>query len=227
MKQYKIFLGGTVSPHDWRNIVISALPSEVAYFNPVVSEGSWTTEHIEIENKEKAESDCVLVIITPEMRGCYSIAELIYLSLGGKTVVYGFIGEFDESIKKSLEASAQLIAGKPNAIRVYSLQEAADVISVLSTHELSFSQEKFSNVVKLSSARAERRVSPSEEIKNSDEVKSALGYMNNLASEGELDSIICIYEKDGALHYSHTTQMTAIMYWNLNSVARYLMEEQG
>ena len=69
----KVFLGGTCNDSTWRDELIPKL--SIDYFNPVVDD--WTPECVEREWKEKASSDILLYVITPQMTGAFSIAELI------------------------------------------------------------------------------------------------------------------------------------------------------
>lgn len=69
----KVFLGGTCNESTWRDELIPKL--SIDYFNPVVED--WTPECVEIEWKEKASSDILLYVITPQLTGTFSIAELI------------------------------------------------------------------------------------------------------------------------------------------------------
>lgn len=69
----KVFLGGTCNNSTWREALIPKL--KIDFFNPVVED--WTPECIETEWKEKASSDILLYVITPQMTGTFSIAELI------------------------------------------------------------------------------------------------------------------------------------------------------
>ena len=72
-----IFLGGTCAGDPWREQIIPELEKRgFEYFNPVVS--NWTPECVEIENKMKNEyCDSHLYVLTPSMKGVYSIAEII------------------------------------------------------------------------------------------------------------------------------------------------------
>ena len=73
----RIFLGGTCANSTWRDELIPELDKlGYSYFNPVVPD--WTPECQEIEKTEKNENcDCHLYILTPEMKGVFSIAEII------------------------------------------------------------------------------------------------------------------------------------------------------
>lgn len=69
----KIFLGGTCNNSTWRDELIPML--KIDYFNPVVKD--WTEECQQREIEERKNADYVLYVITPEMKGVYSIAEVI------------------------------------------------------------------------------------------------------------------------------------------------------
>ena len=72
----KVFLGGTCGKSNWREYLISKL--NIGYFNPVVDD--WTQECIAEENKQKEICDYNLFVITYEMKGVYSVAEVVDLS---------------------------------------------------------------------------------------------------------------------------------------------------
>lgn len=69
----KVFLGGTCNSSTWREDLIPNLKCE--YFNPVVE--NWTPECQQEELKQRKECDYVLYVITSEMTGVYSIAEVV------------------------------------------------------------------------------------------------------------------------------------------------------
>ena len=69
----KVFLGGTCNESTWRDELIKML--KIDYFNPVVDD--WTEECMEEELRQRDLCDYVLYVITPEMAGVYSIAEVI------------------------------------------------------------------------------------------------------------------------------------------------------
>ena len=94
----RIFLGGTCCETNWRDTLIPFLDNlGFSYFNPVVSD--WTPECQEIENIEKNEKcDCHLYIITPEMKGVFSIAEIIDSAYSVRessfgSMIFGILGE--------------------------------------------------------------------------------------------------------------------------------------
>lgn len=74
----RVFLGGTCAETTWRNELIPLLESKgVEYFNPVVED--WTPECQQIEEEEKNKKCNIhLYVITKEMMGTYSIAEIIH-----------------------------------------------------------------------------------------------------------------------------------------------------
>lgn len=69
----KVFLGGTCGTSTWRDKLIPMLT--IDYFNPVVTE--WTESDKKREIRERKKADYLLYVITPAMKGVYSIAELI------------------------------------------------------------------------------------------------------------------------------------------------------
>jgi len=69
----KVFLGGTWNNSTWRERLIKNL--KVPYFNPVVDDWDEKAQKKEIEERESAKF--VLYVITPLMKGTYSIAEVI------------------------------------------------------------------------------------------------------------------------------------------------------
>jgi len=71
-KKYTVFLGGTCGSN-WRDDLIPQL--EIDYYNPVVED--WTPEFMEEERLQRDKCDFCLYVITPEMEGVYSIAEVV------------------------------------------------------------------------------------------------------------------------------------------------------
>ncbi len=71
----KVFLGGTCNDSNWRNKLIDMLDPTVNYYDPVTDD--WNEEAQQRELKERRTSDFCLYVITPEMTGVYSIAEVI------------------------------------------------------------------------------------------------------------------------------------------------------
>lgn len=126
-KERKVFLGGTCPSHgtlDWRDELIPLLEElNIPYFNPVVK--GWNEEAREEEYRQKnLICNTELYVITPDMRGCFSIAEATHAAhVKGKRCVFMLLDEkkytmnygaqrishFDKSTKKSLEAVEDLI----------------------------------------------------------------------------------------------------------------------
>lgn len=69
----KVFLGGTCAGPDWREYVKSKL--KIPYFDPIVK--NWNREAQEEESRQKLICKYNLYVITPYMKGCYSIAEMV------------------------------------------------------------------------------------------------------------------------------------------------------
>lgn len=104
----KVFLGGTCAETTWRDELIQSL--QIEYFNPVVED--WTPECIAQEEYEKARCCNVhLYVITSDMIGVYSIAEVIQSSLtkGKSTVLHVIPDGFSRAQLKSLDAVCQLV----------------------------------------------------------------------------------------------------------------------
>jgi len=122
-----VFLGGTCNDSTWREELIAKLT--IDFYNPVVED--WTPECQAEEIKQRQECDLVLYVITPEMTGVYSIAEVVDDSnkrpektvfcciekAGGK--------EFDTHQAKSLRAVAIMVE-KNGSEYFSSLEEVAD-----------------------------------------------------------------------------------------------------
>lgn len=118
MDNEKWFLGGTCAETTWRDELMPLLDkANIKYFNPVVKD--WTPECQAIEEDEKNNKCNVhLYVITPEMQGVYSIAEIInscwQAVLYGTTVnkVYFYIldpdNKFSKGQLKSLNATIRL-----------------------------------------------------------------------------------------------------------------------
>ena len=68
----KVFLGGTCSSK-WRDAFISTL--KIDYYNPVVDD--WTPSAQQEEDRQKKLCQYHLYVVTPNMEGIFSIAELI------------------------------------------------------------------------------------------------------------------------------------------------------
>ena len=72
----KIFLGGTCNESAWRDELIEGINTDkYDYFNPVVDD--WSEDDYKKELKEREDCDICLYVITPEMTGVYSIAEVV------------------------------------------------------------------------------------------------------------------------------------------------------
>lgn len=67
----EVFLGGTCNNSTWRDQLIPLLT--IDYFNPVVKDWNEEAQKLEIEKRESC--DFVLYVITPEMKGFYSLVE--------------------------------------------------------------------------------------------------------------------------------------------------------
>ena len=108
----KVFLGGTCNGSEWREQIMPQLMCN--YFNPVVED--WTPECQAIEEQEKVICDYHLYVITPKMKGVFSIAEVVNdsMKLKDKCIFCVTKEEDDDDFQqhelKSLKATEKLIA---------------------------------------------------------------------------------------------------------------------
>lgn len=112
-KVEKIFLGGTCAESKWREELQPELQKrKINFFNPVVE--NWTPECQQREEEEKKICNCHLFLITPEMKGIYSIAEIVdsvYKHLDSGFVWFAVLEDdrWPEFQKKSLQATIDLV----------------------------------------------------------------------------------------------------------------------
>lgn len=91
-KTKTVFLGGTCNESAWRDKLIPKL--SIGYFNPVVDDWNLAAQVEELRQRELC--DYCLYVITPKMKGVYSIAEVVEDSIKRpeKTL---FCFDYDES----------------------------------------------------------------------------------------------------------------------------------
>ena len=115
----KVFLGGTCNGSKWRDLLIPKL--NIDYFNPVVED--WDEEAQKKEVYEREHCDYVLYVITPKMKGVYSIAEVVEDSIKRPQKTLFFYlevdqkQEFDQHQLKSLKQVANMV--KNNGAKVF------------------------------------------------------------------------------------------------------------
>lgn len=127
----KVFLGGTCYSTTWRDKLISML--KIDYFNPVVED--WTEDCRLEEIKQRQICDYCLYVVTPNMEGFYSIAEMIDDSNKRKDkclVCFLMIGEngrfFTKKQNNSIIAIKKLIIA--NGGKVFeTLEEVAEFLN--------------------------------------------------------------------------------------------------
>ena len=74
----RVFLGGTCQGVDWRKDLEKVLDkSEVDYFDPFIRDRKRTEQDRRREIKERERCDYTLYVITTDIRGVYSIAEVV------------------------------------------------------------------------------------------------------------------------------------------------------
>lgn len=126
----KVFLGGTCNESEWRSRLIKLLT--INYFDPVVDD--WTIEAAEEEIRQREICDYCLYVITPMMKGVYSIAEVVDDSnkRPEKTILCVLEEdgeyEFNKSALRSLNAVKRMV--KNNGAKVFnSLEEIAEYLN--------------------------------------------------------------------------------------------------
>ena len=128
----KVFLGGTCNGSTWREKLMPELDRlGIEYFNPVVKD--WTSECMKEEERQKKICDTHLYVITPKMKGVFSIAEVVDdANTNPHNTIFCFLlsddGKiFDEAEFKSLLAVEKLISSK-GAIVVDGLKDVIDAL---------------------------------------------------------------------------------------------------
>lgn len=128
-----VFLGGTCNSSIWREELINKLDKDVKYFNPVVED--WTEDCMEEEIRQRETCNFVLYTITPEMKGVYSIAEVVDDSnkRPNKTMflIHGTEEQFGKAQYKSLKAVEKMV-WENDAWVFYSLQDVASFLNTKS-----------------------------------------------------------------------------------------------
>lgn len=129
----KVFLGGTCNGSKWRELMeLHLIHYGIGYFNPVVDD--WTEEAQKREIEERENCDFCLYTITPEMKGVYSIAEIIDDSnkRPDKAILIllkKFGGQkFDESMWKSLMAVNTMVLNN-GGFTFFDIESAAEFIN--------------------------------------------------------------------------------------------------
>lgn len=124
----KVFLGGTCAGRKWRDELIPQL--ECKYYNPIVK--NWSEEDRLREVQERKTADFVLYVLTSDMAGVYSIAEVVDDSnkRPNKTLLcILYDDKFGKKMTHSLHAVENLV--KENGGRVFeSLEEVARFLNI-------------------------------------------------------------------------------------------------
>lgn len=129
MEKYNVFLGGTCAESTWREQLMPMLDKfNITYFNPVVDD--WTEDCQVIENWHKENDDYNLFVITKEMQGCFSIAEVVDLSnkKPSQTLFCVLYDGMEKFQVKSLKATVELVQ-KNGGIVLNNLEEIADYLN--------------------------------------------------------------------------------------------------
>lgn len=133
MQNKTVFLGGTCNDSSWRQDLITIL--EVSYFNPVVTD--WTPECMAEEIHQRNSCNYNLYVITSQMTGVYSIAELIDDSNKRPSQTLFFIDSegFDSGALKSLHSVCRMALSN-GATEFKSLVEIAAFLNKLPDQSL-------------------------------------------------------------------------------------------
>jgi len=140
----RIFLGGTCADTTWRDELMPLLnEAGFEYFNPVVKD--WTPECQTIEEDEKNNKCNVhLYVITKEMMGTYSIAEIINSTwqavLYGTTVncvVFAVLdeGTWQKHERKSFDATMNMVRNiaPHNSVTCY-VKDMKELVEYFTAH---------------------------------------------------------------------------------------------
>lgn len=132
-----VFLGGTCNGSTWREELLVKLdPQKVHAFNPIVKEWNEQAQRNEIAHREN--DDICLYVITPEMTGFYSIAEVVDDSnkRPAKTVFCVLPSangkNFDQHQMKSLVQTGKMVAKNGGKV-LNDLDEVAKYLNEYST----------------------------------------------------------------------------------------------
>lgn len=129
-KTKKVFLGGTCNNSQWREDLKRQL--KIDYFDPVVP--NWNEAAYQKELLERENSNFNLYVITPKMKGVYSIAEVVDDShLRPEKTIFCYLkndgdARFDDEQLKSLNKTGEMIV-RNGAKAFSSLEELAKYLN--------------------------------------------------------------------------------------------------
>lgn len=117
---FDVFLGGTTNNSNWRDTfidILTSMGSKLVCFNPVVA--NWNDQAIRVEKMIKEQAKHHVYVITPKMKGIYSIAEAVesVFDRSHKTYLYIllkdeedlFSTDENDPIMKSFAATGEII----------------------------------------------------------------------------------------------------------------------
>lgn len=113
----KVFLGGTCQGIDWRKDLEKVLvKSSIEYYDPLIRDRKRTDADRKKEIEERQKCDYTLYVITTDIRGLYSIAEVVDDSnKKPDSTLFYFEKEADgftyplEGMEKSLKEVGQMV----------------------------------------------------------------------------------------------------------------------
>lgn len=132
----RVFLGGTCNGASWRDALIPMLQCD--YFNPLVPE--WDNDAQMNELREREECDVLLYVLTPEMTGVYSIAEIVEDSIMNATKTIVCLLDFPPTTARVDRKTSSIFAvmkmvQKYNVPVLTSLTDVADTINGRCFHQ--------------------------------------------------------------------------------------------
>lgn len=122
----KVYLGGTWNGDRWRDKLIPLL--DIDYFNPIVED--WNKECRAEEIKQRETCDYLLYVITSQMKGMYSIAEVVDDSnkRPEKTLIC-ILGPFDIDVALSFKSVCEMVKDNGGTYIIGGLQQVADFLN--------------------------------------------------------------------------------------------------
>lgn len=138
----KVFLGGTCNESTWRDKLIPCLDAlGIEYFNPVVED--WTPECQKEEERQKEICDAQLFVITPKMKGVFSIAEVVEAAnVNPKGTIFCVLPTDDDAVfskgeLKSLDAVKKLVS-KKGVIIARCLRDIPEIFDFMKRFQLNW-----------------------------------------------------------------------------------------
>lgn len=118
LKDVDLFLGGTISNnYDWRRELVQYIDQSISYYDPYLRDGEsggldWDESMVDLEAKAKEFAKLNVFVITSDMEGVYSIAEITEAAMKrhSRTIiaVIDYDDKFNVRQKRSFNACMKL-----------------------------------------------------------------------------------------------------------------------